>query len=224
MLNVSTKFDVGIDDSGRGALGGAQVLSAVYAPEPVRLQWLGATDSKNTDACQRRLFIGKLLKLPGAVTASSAADAAWINQVGVDTAEALSVRSLVDDVVTRLGTDYHGLRLLVDGRKHYPNLPREIEVVYLPRGDRYIPQISAASMLAAHEVDALLDRLQQAAPDWPVARGRAYAGPEHLAMLYDHGPQPWHYQKACRTAVTHYALKKRLPLPAWLRGPWKEAS
>lgn len=217
-----TKYDIGIDDSGRGALGGVQVIAAVYAPEPKRLQWLGATDSKNTSPRQRHKFVIGIHKLAGAHVAVAAADAAWINQVGVDQAEALSVRSLVDEMALKLGVDHSRLRLWIDGKKNFPNLPVDVETRFIPRGDGYVPVIAAASMVASHQVDVQLAKLQPDYPEWPLVAGRAYSLPEHLQLLYDHGPCPWHYQKACRTAVTHYALKKGLPLPTWLRSSWKE--
>lgn len=216
------KYDIGIDDAGRGTLCGPLVIAAVHHPEPVRLQWLGATDSKKTDAARRRQFAKNARALPATVSAVASVGPDWVNRCGVDNAEATLVRSAVDQVVAGLGTTFGNVRLLVDGSKLYPNLPPELEVHYLPRGDGYVPLIAAASMIAGHVHDQLMADLQAQHPDWEIRRG--YDNPAHILQLYERGPQPWHLDRACRTRITTHALKRGLPLPAWLMTPRKEAS
>jgi ribonuclease HII len=54
-------------------------------------------------------------------------------------------------------------------------------------GDRSVPQISAASILAKTARDAEMLRLHGQYPDYGLDRHKGYPTPEHLALLARHG-------------------------------------
>ena len=60
------------------------------------------------------------------------------------------------------------------------------------KGDRDVPAISAASILAKTTRDAMLVELDRAYPLYGFAQHKGYATPEHLAALNRHGPCPAH--------------------------------
>ena len=59
-------------------------------------------------------------------------------------------------------------------------------------GDRDVPAISAASILAKTARDAMLIELDARYPDYGFAHHKGYGTPEHLAALARHGPCPEH--------------------------------
>src|SRR5436853_7238600 len=60
------------------------------------------------------------------------------------------------------------------------------------KGDRDIPSISAASIIAKTVRDAMLLELDRIYPAYGFAQHKGYATPEHLAALNRHGPCPAH--------------------------------
>jgi ribonuclease HII len=59
-------------------------------------------------------------------------------------------------------------------------------------GDRSVPQISAASILAKTARDAEMLRLHAQFPDYALDRHKGYPTPEHLALLARHGASAIH--------------------------------
>ena len=60
------------------------------------------------------------------------------------------------------------------------------------KGDRDVPAISAASIIAKTTRDAMLVALDREYPMYGFARHKGYGTPEHLAALDLHGPCPHH--------------------------------
>lgn len=219
------KFVIGADDSGRGAIAGPVVVAMVFHPIQNRLQYLGATDSKNTSVRARELFMAKLHNCEGALITYAATDAAWINRVGPDDAEASNTLSAFDQMHLKLERpDFSEIKLMVDGNKHYPNMPRELRVDYLPKGDGYIPLISAASIVATFIRDKLICELDIQYPGWGFLKHRGYDTEAHRIQLYEEGPQPFHHLKGARKAACSHAIKHKMPIPKWLAPRAKDKS
>src|SRR5207249_5844839 len=81
------------------------------------------------------------------------------------------------------------VQALVDG-DHCPEL--RCPTYAIVKGDRDVPAISAASIIAKTTRDAMLDALDREYPLYGFARHKGYATPEHLAALDLHGPCPAH--------------------------------
>lgn len=211
-------FEIGCDDAGRGVIAGPLVIATLFHPDPKYLQHIGATDSKNTTEVQRSAFLRKLSKDERARWGYAAADADWINRLSLDSAEAQCVHRAFEDLARKLpAIGYKQLKLMIDGNKSFPNLPRELDVEYIPRGDSYIPVIAAASMVARALHDGLMNQLALEFPGWSLETNKGHPSVPHLEMLYEHGPQRFHRKRAAKTAVCTYALKRRLPLPDWVK-------
>lgn len=210
--------EIGCDDAGRGGIAGPLVIATVFHPDPKYLQHIGATDSKNTDEAARALFLKKLVNDGRGRWGYAAAEADWINKLSLDSAEAQCVQRAFQDLALKLpGLSYPQLRLLVDGDKSFPNLPRELEVKYLPKGDAYVPVIAAASMVARALHDELMNKLAECYPGWGLERHKGYISDQHMEMLYKHGLQPFHRKRSAKTAICTYALKRRLLPPEWVK-------
>ena len=81
------------------------------------------------------------------------------------------------------------VEVLIDGDR-CPELPcRAYPIV---KGDRDVPAISAASIIAKTTRDAMLVALDRDYPLYGFARHKGYGTPEHLAALDLHGPCPAH--------------------------------
>ena len=78
---------------------------------------------------------------------------------------------------------------LIDGNR-CPELDCPSRAVV--KGDRDIPSISAASILAKTVRDAMLVELDRTYPLYGFAQHKGYATAEHIAALNRHGPCPAH--------------------------------
>jgi ribonuclease HII len=166
----------GIDEAGRGPLAGPVVAAAVIL-DPSRMM-KGLRDSKVLTA-ERRGELAIEIRATSIAWAIAASDVAEIDQHNILRATMMAMRRAVE----ALGVV--PFEALVDG-DHCPHL--RCPVYAIIKGDRDVPAISAASILAKTARDALLEALDAVYPLYGFARHKGYATPEHLEALDKHGP------------------------------------
>jgi ribonuclease HII len=170
----------GVDEAGRGPLAGPVVAAAVILDggSPIA----GLRDSKLLTAAARALLAGEIRTRARAWAVASA---------GVDEIDALDIlRATL--LAMRRAIDALGVppdEAWIDGNRCPDLLCRSRAIV---GGDRDVPAISAASILAKTERDAMLVDLDARYPAFGFARNKGYGTPEHLAALARHGPCPAH--------------------------------
>jgi ribonuclease HII len=172
---------IGCDEVGRGALCGPVVVSAVWfdPAEFVDLDLLD--DSKRLTARAReRLYVRIRAQAKVTVVAVSAPR---IDRRGIRraTLEAMS------RAISALGIQ---APVLVDGLDVPPGLA--LEVTPLVQGDRRVPQIAAASIVAKVTRDRILTSLAPRYPDFGWDQNMGYATEAHLDALRRLGPTPHH--------------------------------
>jgi ribonuclease HII len=184
---ISTTFAVsdwrafrlcGMDEVGRGAYAGPLVAGAVVLPPRFRHPLL--RDSKLLSARQRET-VAEVLRRDAVSWAVAEVGVDEINTRGLGWANIDIFRRLVD-AVTADGYCCDGkLRIVASHPVHC-----------LVSGDRLVPSVSAASIIAKVHRDALMTRLHDEAPHYNWARNKGYGAPEHRAAIREHGPHPAH--------------------------------
>ncbi len=191
----------GIDEAGRGCLAGPVVAAAVILPEHYDLP--GLADSKTLSARQREQLAPRIRRHA----------LAWgLGMVWPRRIDAINILQATFEAMSRavatLGPHCgqgrqapEALHLLVDGNKTIPpqvlrhalagrrQLPAQRAVV---DGDRLIPAISAASILAKTCRDQLMTVLDRRWPGYDLARHKGYGTAAHYAALRRLGPCPLH--------------------------------
>ncbi len=170
----------GVDEAGRGPLAGPVVAAAVIL-DP-RRPIPGLRDSKQLAPARREALAGLIASRARAwgVGQASAAEIDHLNILG---ATLLAMERAV--AALRAPPE----RVLVDGNRA-PRLPCAVETVV--GGDRRVPAIAAASILAKVFRDAQMQRLEELCPGYGFARHKGYPTREHLAALQRLGPSPYH--------------------------------
>ena len=170
----------GVDEAGRGPLAGPVFAAAVILDAARPLE--GLRDSKLLTARARERLA---VDIRGGALAWSVAcaDVAEIDGLNILQATLLAMRRAVEGLAVAPG------EVLVDGNR-CPRLACSVRAIV--GGDRSVPAISAASILAKTARDALLVELDALHPGYGFARNKGYGTPLHLAALDRLGPCPAH--------------------------------
>lgn len=170
----------GVDEAGRGPLAGPVVAAAVVFVDGETMPGIG--DSKRLTA-SRRARMSSRIRRTAVDWAIGAATAREIDQLNIHNASLLAMRRAVLGLRERV--DY----VYVDGR-FFPAVPIPGESVI--RGDRNIPVVSAASILAKVFRDRQMIWLDRSYPQYGFARHKGYPTRFHRSILETLGPTPEH--------------------------------
>jgi ribonuclease HII len=168
----------GLDEVGRGAYAGPLVAAAVVLPPRFRHPLL--RDSKLLTARQRET-IAPVIRRRATAWAIAEVSTQEINTRGLGWANVEIFRRLVELV------DADGY--CCDGRLR---IPGDRQVHSLVAGDRLVPAVSAASIIAKVHRDAIMRELHQGAPHYNWASNKGYGAAEHRAAIREHGPHAEH--------------------------------
>lgn len=167
----------GVDEVGRGPLAGPVIAAAVVLRRPVA----GLADSKALPAAER-VRLAVQLKTAAWIGIGAAA-VSEIDRLNILQATLLAMRRAVARLPTRPG------RVLVDGNRA-PDVG--VPVTCIVGGDRKVPEIMAASIVAKVLRDRLMARLDRRWPGYGFAAHAGYPTAAHRAALERLGPCPHH--------------------------------
>jgi ribonuclease HII len=184
----------GIDEAGRGPLAGPVVAAAVIL-DPAR-PIAGLRDSKVLSA-PRREELAALIRERALAWAIAEADVAEIDALNILEATLLAMRRACDRLAPAPD------EALVDGNR-CPVLACAVRAIV--KGDRDVPAISAASILAKTARDALLLEIDRRYPGYGFAQHKGYGTALHLAALSQLGPCPAHRRSFAPVAQLRLAL------------------
>ncbi|GJE50358.1 Ribonuclease HII [Methylobacterium tardum] len=175
---------IGCDEVGRGALCGPVVVAAVWF-DPVALppDLLAALDDSKRVPEPVRARLAPLIRAHGRV-AVAAGSRALIDRINIRAA----TLDAMARAVARLGLD---APVLVDGRDALPGLPG-LPGRAVVGGDRLVPQIAAASIVAKVFRDDLMRRLAERHPGYGWERNVGYGTAIHRVGLTKLGRSPHH--------------------------------
>jgi ribonuclease HII len=170
----------GIDEAGRGPLAGPVLAAAVILNPTQPIAEL--TDSKLLSPFQRDRLYERIVESALAF-AVARADVWEIDHFNILKATLLAMQRAV------AGLSMQPSRLLVDGL-HVPDCA--IEATPIVKGDRIIPAISAASILAKVERDRLMAQYHREYPEYSFHIHKGYGTKQHLLELERAGYSPLH--------------------------------
>jgi ribonuclease HII len=170
----------GIDEAGRGPLAGPVVAAAVILDPKRKIR--GLRDSKVMTP-EAREHVATEIRAKSIAWAVASSDVGEIDALNILRATLLAMRRAV------LALTVQPVEALIDGDQ-CPELG--CPAYPIVKGDRDVPAISAASIIAKTTRDAMLVALDRDYPMYGFARHKGYGTPEHLAALDLHGPCPAH--------------------------------
>lgn len=171
-----SRLNAGVDEAGRGPLAGPVVVAAVILDPGKPIQGLG--DSKKLSEKNREALFPEI----------KARSLAWsIVQVGVEEIDELNI---LQATLTGMKRAVEQLRpipelALIDGNRS-PELACQTRTIV--QGDRLVPAISAASILAKVSRDRLMKEMNLKYPGYEFDRHKGYPTARHLQCLNTLGP------------------------------------
>jgi len=166
----------GVDEAGRGPLAGPVVVAAVILREGVTLE--GLDDSKRLSEARREHLYPRICEaaLAWSVVEVAVAD---IDRLNILQATLWGMQKAVESLC--LAPE----RILIDGNRA-PELPGEVRTII--QGDRLVPAISAASVIAKVTRDRAMLRWHEQFPGYGFDRHKGYPTAAHLSQLEKLGP------------------------------------
>lgn len=170
----------GVDEAGRGPLAGPVVVAAVILPPDHQLTSLD--DSKRLSAIKRELLV------PRIEACAIAYQVIFVEVEEIDRVNILqATMNGMQRAISRLRPA--PFKAQIDGNRA-PPLDCETETIV--GGDRLVPAISAASILAKVYRDRWMHSLHQQYPEYGFDRHKGYPTKLHLQRLQSFGPCPVH--------------------------------
>tara|TARA_B100001142_G_scaffold245501_1_gene244932 strand:+ start:1108 stop:1722 length:615 start_codon:yes stop_codon:yes gene_type:complete len=175
----------GVDEAGRGPLAGPVVAAAVIldADHPIK----GLKDSKLLSESRRASF-AILIRKNAKAFAVALAKPSEIDDINILQATLLAMERAVAQL--QLKPDI----IKVDGNQvpKFKDKNHHFVVESVVHGDKLVPAISAASILAKVYRDRLMRRWHRHYPYYGFDSNKGYGTPYHLAALSQVGPCPIH--------------------------------
>jgi len=170
----------GVDEVGRGPLAGPVVTAAVILDRANPVS--GLTDSKKLTESQRE-FLAEEIKQKALAWSLGRAEVEEIDDINILQATLLAMRRAV------LALPVKPEMVLVDGNR-CPKLDCPSHAII--KGDLYVPQISAASIIAKVARDREMQQLDQQYPGYGLHKHKGYPTRDHITALEQLGVSPIH--------------------------------
>ncbi len=180
MKRAEVVLEAGVDEAGRGPLAGPVVVAAVILPLQYELDSLD--DSKRLSALKRER-LAPLIEAQAIAYSVEFVEIDEIDRVNILQATLNGMRRAVEKL------EPAPRRVMIDGNRA-PRLSCEVNTVI--GGDRLIPSISAASVLAKVYRDRLMKSMHLLYPEYGFDRHKGYPTAHHLDRLRVLGPCPIH--------------------------------
>ena len=171
---------IGVDEAGRGPLAGPVFAGAVI----LKNSSLDYVDSKTLSPKKRKFLFQQILK--ETLCAVGKASVKEIEDLNILHASLLAMRRAVEQLKLKQGL------ILIDGPFIIPGLPDSFQQKAVVKGDKKIPAVSAASIIAKVTRDEWMTKQDKKHPGYNFAKHKGYGTKEHLQALKKLGPCPLH--------------------------------
>jgi len=191
------KIICGLDEAGRGALAGPIVIAGVVLPSGFRFQRVVpkeiVRDSKELSKLQRALLFKTIEKYSLQIVVE-VIPVKEINKKGVNWANLEGFRRIIEKVEAD--------QYLVDGRWKLPDLGKKnSRVACVIKGDRKIPSVLGAGIVAKIKRDELMEKLHLEYPWYHWATNTGHGTKYHLEAIRKYGTCKYHRKKFVQTAL-----------------------
>ena len=163
--------NAGVDEVGRGSLVGPVYAAAVILNKSIKKKWL--KDSKSLSKTKREI-LSKYIK-KNSIWAVGKASVKEIEKLNILNATLLAMKRAI------IKLDIKPKKVLIDGNK-IPKM-KNYNLKYVIKGDRKIPEISAASIIAKVTRDKMITNLDKKFKGYYWNKNFGYGTRQHLKAI-----------------------------------------
>jgi len=176
-----SKFEVGIDEAGRGCIAGPVTASAVILPRDFNNKYLD--DSKKLSE-KKRLYLKTIIEKEAIDFSVFFINAITIDKINILKSTFKAMHGALDSL------KIHPNFILVDGNKFikYKDIPHKCII----KGDGKYQNIAAASILAKTYRDEYMKKLHSKFPKYGWNTNKGYGTAFHMDMINKHGKTDFH--------------------------------
>ena len=176
-----SKFEVGIDEAGRGCIAGPVTASAVILPRGFNNKYLD--DSKKLSE-KKRLYLKTIIEKEAIDFSVFFINAITIDKINILKSTFKAMHGALDSL------KIHPNFILVDGNKFikYKDIPHKCII----KEDGKYQNIAAASILAKTYRDEYMKKLHSKFPKYGWNTNKGYGTAFHMDMINKHGKTDFH--------------------------------
>lgn len=196
-----TGWIIGIDEVGRGPLAGPVTVATMAIEKNFNIDCAGLSlkDSKQLSFKQREEWFKYFKKHPKIFYTTSSVSAIIINQIGIQRATKLAVRYALKRLIN-IKSALIDADVLLDGLLYAPKRYRQQTII---GGDRSVPIIAAASIMAKVTRDRKMLRFSNEFPEYSFNKHKGYGTKIHKKALQRYGLSEIHRILYCKTFLTN---------------------
>jgi ribonuclease HII len=191
----------GVDEAGVGAWAGPVVAAAVILPHDFSLA--GLNDSKLLSARRRAALFDGIHECAVAVGVGQV-EVAEIDLLNIYWAAMLARQRAVEALKPAPG------HVLVDGKRRITGM--KLPQTPVVEGDRLLPSIAAASIIAKVTRDRMMERLADLYPGYSFEQHKGYGTLRHLTALAQSGPLAVHRRSFMPVVAAERRQREFFPL------------
>lgn len=194
----SLGYVIGTDEAGRGSLAGPVVAAAAVLSreQEEKLLAMKLRDSKLISPQGREKIFEKIQAL-GVTWCVCQGSPKSIDEKNILRASLLAMSSCVKKLAAKL--DSEPACVIVDGNQRIPEL--KLNQWILIRADRFIPVVSAASIIAKVVRDRLMKNYASQYPAYDFAKNKGYPTKAHIDAVKNFGISEIHRKSFCKKFV-----------------------
>lgn len=175
------ELHAGVDEVGRGPLAGPVIAAAVILNPNNSIT--GLKDSKLLTS-QKREALAEIIQTKALAYALGRAEVDEIETLNILQASFLAMQRAIEQLTIKPEL------VLVDGNQCPKNLAYPSKAII--QGDKFIPAISAASIIAKVARDAEMVQYDTLYPGYDFGKHKGYGTQQHRESILKYGPSPIH--------------------------------
>lgn len=181
IASVQNRYVCGIDEVGRGSFAGPITVAGVVFPKGFDHDDID--DSKRLSHKKRVKVLHEVIFPNALATVILSMSPEKIDQVGIGTAQ----EQLTEGVALYMRARFKNCLVVQDG-----DLPTEVDgstrnVVWLPKADRLVPSVAAASIVAKESRDTFMKQMDAHYPGYGFKTNVGYHSEQHMTGLREKG-------------------------------------
>lgn len=178
----------GVDEVGRGPLAGPVVTAAVILNDNIK----GLADSKTLTA-KKREELKDIIVRQSVCYAYGRAEVEEIAELNIHHATLLAMKRAIEGLAVKPD------KVLIDGAFTPPEVAYDCYAIV--KGDTFIPEISAAGILAKVSRDNEMCEMDKVYQGYNFSKHKGYATKEHIMCLKKIGPSSIHRAQFIRSFI-----------------------